>query len=266
MCTPSLLLGIVKVLVSVARTAQKEKVFRVAIMSLVNLLNYEDLELATDMVSEGLPKTVATRQLQVGGGEGRAWEHPGHLLPAARCRLAQHHAGPLQALSHRPPALCCLLQSWGDEDIVEMLQFLDTKLKEGIQTLSSFDMYKKEVASGALDWTHMHTSDKFWKDNIDKFEEKDFQVLRMLLKLIESSREVSYSAEANLGMGRVVAEAMHLQSTSTQSLRRLKHRSAAVLVPTQGPCLGTKQGLLASRFLSAAQPGLHAHSLSCTSQ
>lgn len=81
-----------------------------------------------------------------------------------------------------------------------MLQFLDTKLKEGIQTLSSFDMYKKEVASGALDWTHMHTSDKFWKDNIDKFEEKDFQVLRMLLKLIESSREVSQSATANLGM------------------------------------------------------------------
>lgn len=92
---PLLWLGIVKVLVGVARTAQKEKVFRVAIMSLVNLLNYEDLELATDMVSEGLPKTVATRQLQVGGGEGWAWEHPGLLLPAARCRFAQHHASPL---------------------------------------------------------------------------------------------------------------------------------------------------------------------------
>lgn len=256
MCTLLLLLGIVKVLVGVARTAQKEKVFRVAIMSLVNLLNYEDLELATDMVSEGLPKTVATRQLQVGG---RKLEHPGHLLPAARCYFTHHHASPLQALSHRPLALCCLLQSWGDEDIVEMLQFLDTKLKEGIQTLSSFDMYKKEVASGALDWTHMHTSDKFWKDNIDKFEEKDFQVLRMLLKLIESSREVSYSAAANLGMGWVVAEAVHLQSTSIPSLQRLNHRSAAVLVTScqhkvhaLAPSKGSAwEMFLASRFLSA---------------
>ncbi len=44
--------------------------------------------------------------------------------------------------------------------------------------------------SGSLDSGPMHTSDVFWKENIDKFEEKDFQVLRMLLKLIETSREV----------------------------------------------------------------------------
>ena len=31
--------------------------------------------------------------------------------------------------------------------------------------------------SGVLDWTPMHTSDVFWRQNIDKFEEKDFQVL-----------------------------------------------------------------------------------------
>lgn len=135
--------GIVKALVQVARTAQKEKVFRVAVLSLRNLLNYSEFGLATDMVAEGLPKIVATRQMQ----------------------------------------------TWGDEDIVEMLNFLDEKLREGIQSLSSFDFYKKEIVSGSLDWSPMHTSEKFWKENIDKFEEKDFQILRLLLKLIESSRE-----------------------------------------------------------------------------
>lgn len=30
--------------------------------------------------------------------------------------------------------------------------------------------------SGVLDWTPMHTSDVFWRQNIDKFEDKDFQV------------------------------------------------------------------------------------------
>lgn len=44
--------------------------------------------------------------------------------------------------------------------------------------------------SGILDWTPMHTSELFWRQNIDRFEEKDFQVLRVLLKLLEASREV----------------------------------------------------------------------------
>jgi hypothetical protein len=47
-----------------------------------------------------------------------------------------------------------------------------------------------QVMSGMLDWTPMHTSELFWRQNIDKFEEKDFQVLRVLLKLLEASREV----------------------------------------------------------------------------
>ena len=30
---------------------------------------------------------------------------------------------------------------------------------------------------------------QFWKENVEKFEEKDFQILRVLLKLLEASRE-----------------------------------------------------------------------------
>lgn len=30
----------------------------------------------------------------------------------------------------------------------------------------------------------------FWRQNVDKFEEKDFQILRVLIKLVEQSREV----------------------------------------------------------------------------
>jgi V-type H+-transporting ATPase subunit H len=56
--------------------------------------------------------------------------------------------------------------------------------------LSSFDKYKKEVLSGSLDWGPMHTSEVFWRANVEAFEDKDFQVLRVLLKLLEASREV----------------------------------------------------------------------------
>jgi V-type H+-transporting ATPase subunit H len=65
--------GVVGALVQVARTAQKEKVFRVAILSLRNLLNHDELGLASDMVAAGLGKVVATRQMQV----GRRWAGKG---------------------------------------------------------------------------------------------------------------------------------------------------------------------------------------------
>lgn len=71
-----------------------------------------------------------------------------------------------------------------------MLSFLEEKLKESVRLLTNFDLYKREVLSGSLEWSPMHTNEVFWRENIDKFEDKDFQVLRMLLKLIETSREV----------------------------------------------------------------------------
>ncbi len=140
-------IGLVKQLVDVARTAQKEKVFRVSLAALRNLLGYEELGLAGDMVEAGLNKVVITRQAQM----------------------------------------------WGDPDIGEMLTYMDEKLREGIVILSNFEKYKKELGSGMLDWSPMHTSELFWRDNVDKFEDRDFMVLRMLLKLIETSRDVRLS-------------------------------------------------------------------------
>ncbi|GIL87426.1 hypothetical protein Vretimale_1666 [Volvox reticuliferus] len=150
--------GLLKLLVEVCRVAQKEKVFRMALASLRNLLTYDDLCLASEMVEAGLNKVVIVRQLQ----------------------------------------------SWGDDDIVEMLGFVDEKLKEGIIILSNFEKYKKEVTSGQLDWSPMHSSDLFWRENVEKFEERDFQVLRVLLKIIETNRDVKTLAVGCHDLGQFI--------------------------------------------------------------
>ena len=49
-------------------------------------------------------------------------------------------------------------QNWEDPDIPELLTWLEDELRAHIAELSSFDVYKKEVLSGSLDWTPMHTS------------------------------------------------------------------------------------------------------------
>jgi V-type H+-transporting ATPase subunit H len=135
--------GIVQALVEQARTAQKEKVMRVAVLSLQNLLSQEQLQLGPDMVEAGLQKVVAQR------------------------------------LTHK----------WDDDELTAALEWLREQLDSNIQLLSSFEKYKKEVLSGSLDWTPMHTSQQFWRENVTKFEDRDFQVLRVLLKLLEASRE-----------------------------------------------------------------------------
>lgn len=47
------------------------------------------------------------------------------------------------------------------------------------------------MLSGSLDWSPLHTSPQFWKDNVGALEERDSQILRVLLKLLEASKEVS---------------------------------------------------------------------------
>ncbi len=50
------------------------------------------------------------------------------------------------------------MQKWDDDELTAALEWLREQLDSNIQLLSSFEKYKKEVLSGSLDWTPMHTS------------------------------------------------------------------------------------------------------------
>ncbi|MBA0827273.1 hypothetical protein Goarm_012062, partial [Gossypium armourianum] len=80
-------------------------------------------------------------------------------------------------------------QAWSDEDLLEALNHLEDGLKDNIKKLSSFDKYKQEVLLGHLDWSPMHKDPLFWRDNVSCFEENDFQVLRVLITIMETSSD-----------------------------------------------------------------------------
>ncbi|MFS7914862.1 putative ATPase, V1 complex, subunit H, armadillo-like helical, cytochrome b5, heme-binding protein [Helianthus anomalus] len=80
-------------------------------------------------------------------------------------------------------------QAWSDEDLLDALNHLDEGLKDNIKKLSSFDKYKQEVLLGHLDWSPMHKDPNFWRENITRFEENDFQTLRVLLTILETSSD-----------------------------------------------------------------------------
>ncbi len=76
-----------------------------------------------------------------------------------------------------------------DEDIQADIVFLSEKLQESIVDLSSFDEYASEVKSGRLEWSPVHRSEKFWRENANRLTEKNYELLKILIHILESSKD-----------------------------------------------------------------------------
>ncbi|GAB6023867.1 hypothetical protein CHUAL_008605 [Chamberlinius hualienensis] len=74
-----------------------------------------------------------------------------------------------------------------DPDIIEDIDFLTEKLQSSIQDLSSMDEYSSEVKSGRLEWSPVHKSDKFWHENASRLNEQNYELIKILIHLLESS-------------------------------------------------------------------------------
>ncbi|KAK6156440.1 hypothetical protein DH2020_010688 [Rehmannia glutinosa] len=128
-------------LIEVIKGSTKEKVVRVVVLTLRNLLHKGAF--GAQMVDLGLPQLVQSLKAQ----------------------------------------------AWSDEDLLEALNQLEDGLKDNIKKLSSFDMYKQEILLGHIDWSPMHKDPIFWRENITNFEEHDFQILRVLITILDTSTD-----------------------------------------------------------------------------
>lgn len=80
-------------------------------------------------------------------------------------------------------------QKFDDPDIKDDIEFLYDKLQTSVQDLSSFDEYSTEIRSGRLEWSPVHTSEKFWRENAARLNEKNYELLKILVRLLEASRD-----------------------------------------------------------------------------
>jgi V-type H+-transporting ATPase subunit H len=69
---------------------------------------------------------------------------------------------------------------------------------------STFDVYAAEVHSGKLEWSPPHLSDRFWKSNITRFQEKDYELLKILISLLTTSQEPLVLAIAASDLGQYI--------------------------------------------------------------
>jgi len=75
---------------------------------------------------------------------------------------------------------------WGDADIMSDLEFLIMTVDAKIAEMSSFERFRAEVLSGELEWTPVHSSEVFWRDNIYSFSQNDFHLIRVLSELLNN--------------------------------------------------------------------------------
>jgi len=91
-----------------------------------------------------------------------------------------------------------------DEDIKEDITFLMEKMNASVQDLSSYDEYVTEVRSGRLEWSPVHRSEKFWRENAAKLNDKNYELLRILITLLESTKEPLVLSVACFDLGEYV--------------------------------------------------------------
>lgn len=78
-------------------------------------------------------------------------------------------------------------RQWADSEIEQHLNFLKDELDKGTSFLSTWDEYLCEVTSGKLNCSPSHFSEHFWKDNAQRFDDNDYELLNKLIEILQTS-------------------------------------------------------------------------------
>ncbi|GJJ12509.1 hypothetical protein Clacol_006752 [Clathrus columnatus] len=95
-------------------------------------------------------------------------------------------------------------RKWSDDEILEDLQYLRDELTAHFQNLTTYDEYISELTSGHLSWSPVHTSDAFWNENAMRLNEKDYEHLKSLIRLLKESDDSLVLAVAAQDIGQYV--------------------------------------------------------------
>lgn len=182
----------------VLQRVQKEKCLRVTLMALLNMVEAERKymsHLLNPSSTEWVDNSISILgHLQQGDEyEQISTYKKGPSLVAEMVSIGMMKT--LDQLRRR---------KFGDEDITGMVEQLHTALETSMQVLTTFSQYRGEVLSGSLEWTPVHTSAKFWKENAQKVDDNGYEVLVALGKIIRDTKSETTMAVASHDLGEIV--------------------------------------------------------------
>merc|ERR1711865_362936 len=77
-------------------------------------------------------------------------------------------------------------EKWRDAELYDEIRDVSKSISKEVALLSNFDRYERELQTGQLAWGFIH-SDKFWSENVMKFEANHFSAVKKLAALLAST-------------------------------------------------------------------------------
>jgi len=134
-------------------------------------------------------------------------------------------------------------KDFDDPELAEDLTAITKKLDESMQQISSFDEYSQEIRSNRLEWSPVHKSDKFWRENAVRLNENNYELLRILTSLLTLDNNALVLAVAAHDIGEYVRcyprgrRILETLDCKTKVMMLMQHPDSAVkynaLVATQ---------------------------------
>ncbi|CAH7666830.1 armadillo-type protein [Phakopsora pachyrhizi] len=80
-------------------------------------------------------------------------------------------------------------RKWSDDELKEDISWLKDQLEEAKRKMTTYDEYSAELESGLLRWSPTHTSEDFWSQNAEKLNNKDYQQLKVLIRILSEATD-----------------------------------------------------------------------------
>lgn len=78
-------------------------------------------------------------------------------------------------------------KTYPDEELQEDAEYLHEQLAECFEHMSSYEMYKAEIVSGNLQWSPVHRSERFWRENAIHLNEDKHLLVKYLVEQLQST-------------------------------------------------------------------------------
>eukprot|EP01006_Ploeotia_vitrea_P014408 TRINITY_DN38918_c0_g1_i1.p1 TRINITY_DN38918_c0_g1~~TRINITY_DN38918_c0_g1_i1.p1 ORF type:complete len:473 (+),score=69.04 TRINITY_DN38918_c0_g1_i1:47-1420(+) len=179
-------LQIIAKLHDMLRTYKKEKVARIGLMTLTNLVNLQN------KIESG---RTSGEWYYIGYSDDEQEDDRDQRINIYQDMIGLGMVRTLTIQSKK---------TFADPDINKMIDNILEILEKNIDETTSFADYKQEVLSGRLDWTPVHKSERFWKENIKEFESENFKILQELAAVLKSTTNPKIMAIALHDFGEFV--------------------------------------------------------------
>ena len=138
-------------------------------------------------------------------------------------------------------------EKWRDPELYDSIRNVANRVAAETSKHSNFERYEKELKSGTLRWGFIH-SEKFWLENIDKFEQDNFSPVISLISLLASSDSVTQAVACH-----DLGEFARLHPSGKRTVAKLNGKSVIMTLMSSQHREVSKEALLCTQKLMLNQ-------------